>query len=154
MDYGDKLESMRRAAPLWAVTGAALTASSLFLVRRLSALESSLLFGTVVLYVLTPVHYYFAALVVLFLIGWGSTEDGSRIAPLLIRTLLFSVSAGAFIAFRWSGGGALQDPLPLVNNYWLSITLLLVFLADGVTLFRERPAPATGRTAPLSNPGQ
>ncbi len=145
MDYGAKLEAMRRTAPLWAVTGVALTASSLFLVHRLAALEFSLFFGTVVLYVLTPVHYYFASLVVLFLIGWASTEDGSRIAPLLIRTLLFAVSAGAFMLFRWSSGGALHDPLPLVNNYWLSTTLLLVIVAGGAALFRERQAPAVDR---------
>lgn len=142
IDYGAKLETLRRTLPLWAVTGVALTASSLLLVRRLSALEFSLLFGTVVLYVLTPVHYYFASLVLLFLIGWSSTEEGFRIAPLLIRTLLFAVSAGAFMLFRWSDGGSPQSPLPLVNNYWLSITLLLVIVASGVSLSREWRAPA------------
>jgi hypothetical protein len=49
------------------------------------------------------------------------------------------------MVFRWSSGGALHDPLPLVNNYWLSITLLLVVVAGGAALFWERQTPAVDR---------
>lgn len=144
MDYGAKLEAIRSSAPLWALSGTALCASTLLLLRRLSALDFALFFGSVVLYVLTPVHYYFASLVVLFLIGWrGSDEDG-RIAPVVLRTLLFALSAGAFMVFRWSAGGPAADPLPLVNNYWLSLATPVVLLASAVVFWHERPAAPSG----------
>ncbi len=79
---------------------------------------------------------------------------GSILRFAYIALLMIAVSAFHTRRYR-SGGGTLQDPLPLVNNYWLSITLLLVFLAGGVTVFREQPVPAMEGTAPLSNnPGQ
>jgi hypothetical protein len=74
---------------------------------------------SVALYVATPVHYYFAALVLLFFVG----KDEGDVPAALGRSLLFLLSAGAFAVQRTSGS------LALVNNYWLSLGLLLVLLA-------------------------
>ncbi|MHC4164835.1 MAG: hypothetical protein ACYSUM_22190 [Planctomycetota bacterium] len=134
--YAEKLDALRGALPLYALGAAALVLAALSTAPRLSELEFALLFGTVVLYVLTPVHYYFSTLVLLFFLGRDPLEDT---AARLVQTLLFGVSAGAFLVFLHT------NSLVVVNSYWLSIGLLVVLAVQVAVLHAERGVLARAR---------
>jgi hypothetical protein len=131
--YTGKISALQEALPLFVPCAAALVFAVLSTAPRLNSLEFSLLFGTALLYVLTPVHYYFSTLVLLFYVGRDPLEDT---AARLTRTLLFGLSAGAFFVLLRT------DSLALVNNYWLSIALLPILGAQIVALHIERAACA------------
>jgi hypothetical protein len=129
LDYASMLASLRGLAPLRALAGSLILLAALSLAPRLRALELAIVFASFALYVATPVHYYFATLVLLFLVVPGGDERAR--ATVGLRTGLFGLSAGAFWLHRESGS------LALVNNDWLSIGLLLVLLGWVVALHAE-----------------
>jgi hypothetical protein len=133
--YGEKVAQLQALIPLYFLCAGALLLAVASLVRKLSEVEFCLLFGTAVLYVLTPVHYYFSTLVLLFFIGG---DPGRDVAGSLTRTLLFGLSAGAFLVYER------PVSLALVNNYWLSIGLGVVFCAQIAALHWERRAADRG----------
>ncbi len=130
LPFAQKLAELRELQALQLGCGAVLLAAAVSLAPKLRALDLAILFGLVALYVATPVHYYFATLVLLFFVAPG--DDEHAFAVPLGRSLLFLLSAGAFWVHRTSGS------LALVNNYWLSIGLFLVLVSWILALHRER----------------
>ena len=128
LDYAAATARLEARLPLFFVAAAAYVGAALCLAGRLRPLDFSILLGTVVLYVLTPVHYYFGSLVLLFLVGRREADT----APLAIRTILFAVSAGAFLVFDLSAAS-----VALTNNYWLSLSLALA-LPPTIALLNKR----------------
>jgi hypothetical protein len=132
---GGALPYLRKLAELDDLRGvqiacaAALLLAVATLVSKLRPLEFAILFGTALLYVATPVHYYFATLVLLFFVG---ADEPVEPASALGRSLLFGLSAGAFAIANVSGS------LALVNNYWLSLGILAALVAWLAALHRGR----------------
>jgi hypothetical protein len=120
LPYLRKLAELDELRALQLACAAALVLAVLALVAKLRPLEFAILFGTVALYVATPVHYYFSTLVLLFFVG---ADEPLEFASALGRSLLFWLSAGAFLIANLSGS------LALVNNYWLSLGILGVLVA-------------------------
>jgi len=134
VDYPAAVAALARHFPLYAAAAAGLLSGALALLSRLPALTFSVVFGSVALYVLTPVHYYFATLALLFLVDVDERWDGCvTAAGSFARALLFALSAGAFWLWRQSDGA-----LPLVNGYWLSPGIGAVLVAIGGALFVAR----------------
>jgi hypothetical protein len=139
-DYEAALATLAGRFPLYAGAAAAFALGALALAPRLPALAFALVFGSVVLYVLTPVHYYFATLVLLFLV-----DDDERVATAAAsfgRALLFALSAGAFWLWRDS-----DRSLALVNGYWLSPGIGVALGAFAGALFWATRDPES-RTPP------
>jgi len=135
LPFAQKLVELHALHMLHLACGAALLLAAVSLAPKLRALEFAIVFGTVALYVATPVHYYFATLVLLFLLA--PADDSHDLATPVGRSLLFLLSAGAFLIHRSSGS------LALVNDYWLSLGLLFVLVAWIVALhFERRPLEA------------
>ena len=120
LPYAQKLVELHDRSALHLACAGALLLASLSLAPKLRALELAILFASVALYVATPVHYYFATLVLLFFVA--SDESAAEVSGVLGRSLLFLLSAGAFLVHRSAGS------LALTNNYWLSLGLLCVLL--------------------------
>jgi hypothetical protein len=131
LDYGVAFASLSARFPVYLAAAGALLAGTLALAARLPALAFALVFGSVVLYVLTPVHYYFATLALLFLVD--GEEPGETAAGNLGRALLFALSAGAFWLWRES-----DHALALVNGYWLSPGIGVALVGLGLALFWAR----------------
>jgi hypothetical protein len=134
--FAEKLAELRERHLLHLVCAGALLLAALSLAPKLAALELAILFASVALYVATPVHYYFATLVLLFFVSTGEAADA---AAVLGRSLLFLLSAGAFLVYRSSGS------LALANNYRLSLGLLAVLLLWIAALHLERRAREADR---------
>jgi len=132
LPFVEKLAELHALRTLYLACAAALLLAAVSLAPKLRPLGFAIVFATVALYVATPVHYYFATLVLLFFVA--KPGDGSEIAVRLCRSLLFLLSAGAFLVHRSSGS------LALVNGYWLSLGLLVVLLAWIAALHTERRA--------------
>jgi hypothetical protein len=132
LPFAEKLAELRERHALHLVCAGALLLAALSLAPKLRALELAILFASVSLYVATPVHYYLASFVLLFFVATG--EVASELAGVLGRSLLFLISAGAFLVHRSSGS------LALANNYWLSLGLLAVLLLWIAALHLERRA--------------
>jgi hypothetical protein len=130
LPFAQKLAELHQRQSLHLLCAGALLLAALSLAPKLRALELAILWASVALYVATPVHYYFASLVLLFFVA--SDEAAAEVAGVLGRSLLFLLSAGAFLIQRSSGS------LALVNNYWLSLGLLVVLLAWIAALHLER----------------
>jgi len=130
LPFAQKLVELRALHTLQLAFGAALLLAAASLAPKLRALELAIVFATVALYVATPVHYYFATLVLLFFVERDG--DSHDLATPLGRSLLFLLSAGAFLILRSSGS------LALVNDYWLSLGLLFVLVAWMLALHFER----------------
>lgn len=128
LDYAEALAAVSQRFAFYAAAGAAFLLGALALAPRLSALGFTLFFGSVVLYVLTPVHYYFASLTLLFLVD--AHERGETPAGSIGQALLFALSAGAFFAWRESDAA-----LAWVNGYWLSPGIGVALAAFGLALF-------------------
>jgi hypothetical protein len=134
LDFAAKGALLRAREPLYLAGGAALLLGVVSLLPKLRSLELAVLFGTVALYVITPVHYYFATLVLLFFVARESGESDR--AATLGRSLLFLLTAGAYLVQRESGS------LALVNDYWLSLGLLVVLVVWIAALHVQRRAMA------------
>jgi hypothetical protein len=132
LPFAAKAAELRELRLLYVACGAALLAAVAALAPKLRPPELAALFTSAALYVITPVHYYLAALVLLFFVV-REDDRRERAAP-LGRSLLFLVSAGAFWIHRTSGS------LALVNDYWLSVALLVVLAVWIAALHLERPA--------------
>jgi hypothetical protein len=130
LDFASKRALLRAREPLYLAGGAALLLAVVSLLPKLRSTELAILFGTAALYVITPVHYYFATLVLLFFVAREGERDDP--AATLGRSLLFLVSAGAYAIQRASGS------LALVNDYWLSLALLGVLVVWIAALHAER----------------
>jgi hypothetical protein len=130
LPFAEKVGELHARHALYLGCGAALLLAAVSLAPKLRSLELAIVFATVALYVATPVHYYFATLVLLFLVG--KSDPASEISVGLGRSLLFLLSAGAFLVHRASGS------LALVNDYWLSLGLGVVLLAWIAALHAER----------------
>jgi hypothetical protein len=130
LPFAEKVGELHARHALYLGCGAALLLAAVSLAPKLRSLELAIVFATVALYVATPVHYYFATLVLLFLVG--KSDPASEISVGLGRSLLFLLSAGAFLVHRASGS------LALVNDYWLSLGLGIVLLAWIAALHAER----------------
>jgi hypothetical protein len=135
LPFASELAELRARHALYLGCAGALLLAALSLAPKLRPLELAILFATTALYVATPVHYYFATLVLLFLV----VKDEGEVPAGLGRSLLYLLSAGAFAVHRASGS------LALVNNYWLSLGLLAVLLAWITALhLGRRPLEAQG----------
>ena len=130
LPFAEKIGELHARHALYLGCGAALLLAAVSLAPKLRSLELAIVFATVALYVATPVHYYFATLVLLFLVG--KSDPASEVSVGLGRSLLFLLSAGAFLVHRASGS------LALVNAYWLSLGLGIVLLAWIAALHAER----------------
>ena len=130
LPFAQKLAELHALHALYLACAAALLLAALSLAPKLRSLELAIVFASVALYVATPVHYYFATLVLLFFVA--NDEDANEISAGLGRSLLFLLSAGAFLVHRRSGS------LALVNDYWLSLGLLVVLIAWIAALHFER----------------
>jgi hypothetical protein len=130
LPFAQKLAELHERQALHLLCAGALLLAALSLASKLRSLELAILFGSVALYVATPVHYYFASLVLLFFVARDETRP--ELAGVLGRSLLFLLSAGAFLVHRSAGS------LALVNNYWLSLGLLVVLLVWIAALHLER----------------
>jgi hypothetical protein len=130
LPYAQKVAELHERHGLYLTCAAALLIGALSLAPKLRSLELAILFASMALYVATPVHYYFATLVLLFFVS--SDETRQEAAGVLGRSLLFLLSAGAFLVHRSTGS------LPLVNNYWLSLGLLGVLVVWMLALHRDR----------------
>ncbi len=128
LPFAQKLAELQERQALHLACAGALLLAALSLAPKLRSLELAILFASVALYIATPVHYYFASLVLLFFVA----SDEAEVAGVLGRSLLFLLSAGAFLVHRSAGS------LALVNNYWLSLGLLVVLLAWIAALHLER----------------
>jgi hypothetical protein len=128
--YASKLAELRELSALYAACAGALVLAAVSLAPRLRPLELAIVFATLALYVVTPVHYYFATLVLVLLVARNGDPDAW--AATLVRSLLFALSAVAFLVHRASGS------LALVNGYWLSLGLLFVLVAWVAILHIER----------------
>jgi hypothetical protein len=131
LPYEEAMRVLGGRLPLYHALGAALVLGGAWLARRLDALGFSIFLGTVILYVITPVHYYFAVLVLLFFLE-------RELAWPLTGALLFSLTAIAYLAYQLDGS------LALVNGYVLSIGLLGLLGSVGVAAERRRGPEAPG----------
>lgn len=130
LPYAHSLTELQARNMPYLASAALLLLAAAALAPKLRSLELAIVFACVALFVVTPVHYYFASLVLLFLVAPG---PGARdLAVPLGRSLLFLLSAGAFAIQRVSGS------LALVNNYWLSLGLLSVLVTWLAALHLER----------------
>jgi hypothetical protein len=130
LPFTQKVAELQARQGLLLACAGALLLAALSLAPKLRSLELAIVFASVALYVATPVHYYLASLVLLFLVA--SDERQPEVAGALGRSLLFLLSAGAFLIHRSTGS------LALVNNYWLSLGLLGVLLVWIAALHLER----------------
>ncbi len=129
LSFEQKLAELQELHALYLGCAAALLLAVASLAPKLRPLELAILFATVALYVATPVHYYFATLVLLFFVAH---DDANQISAAVGRSLLFLLSAGAFLVYRESGS------LALANDYWLSLGLGGVLIAWIAALHLER----------------
>jgi hypothetical protein len=118
LPFAQKVAELHARHGLYLACAAALLLAAVSLAPKLRSLELAIVFASVALYAATPVHYYFATLVLLFFVARDEDESSAALG----RSLLFLLSAGAFLIHRSSGS------LALVNDYWLSLGLLALLL--------------------------
>jgi hypothetical protein len=128
-DYAAAVASLHARAPLHAAGAGLLGLAALSLARRVGPLAFAATALAIALYVLTPVHYYFAALVLLLL-----ADPGAERGP------AYAVTWSALFAWSALGYAALlaTDSRAFTNSAILSPGLFAV-LAAHIVAWRAAP---------------